>query len=101
MNVTQGSGWAWHAYRAATDRLAIPGRTLDPGFVAGLEVDVIAVARETGEDARDALDGLHEGLAAAVASPCPACGSRGRHSPSCRDPWASTDGRVYPLEEAS
>jgi site-specific DNA-cytosine methylase len=32
--------------------------------------------------------------------PCPACGARGRHSPACVDPWSS-DGRVYPLSEAS
>jgi hypothetical protein len=64
-------GWERHAYRAATDRLAIPGRTLDAGFVAGLEVDAIAAARDTGEDVLAALDGLHEGLAAAVAAPVP------------------------------
>jgi hypothetical protein len=96
-------GWERHAYRAAVDRLAIPGRTLDAGFVAGLEVDAIAAARDTGEDVQRALDGLHEGLTAAVATPCPACGSQGRHgrhSPACPDPWSS-DGRVYPLSEAS
>lgn len=63
MDVTYG--WARHAARAATDRLA-GHRPIDPAFVAQLEADAIAIAPECGWDVQDALDGLHVGLADAV-----------------------------------
>lgn len=62
--------WTTRGASAGLDRLAIPGRTLDPAFVTGLEVDAAETVRQTGGDVwavRAALDGLHEGLAWAAA----------------------------------
>lgn len=84
------TSWATYAARAGLDRLAVPGRGLDPGFVTELEVDVIETVRQTGGDVHAALDGVHEGLEWARAGACPECGARGRHgrhSAACAGPW--------------
>jgi hypothetical protein len=102
------TAWATYAARAGLDRRGVPGRGLDPEFVADLEVDVIETVTQTGGDVHAALDAVHEGLEWAAAGACPECGSRGahgRHSASCPGPWGlygqDGPGVVIPLPEAS